>query len=367
LFLAKITPLPDTPLAEARVAATEARKLRAQGKDPIAAREAARVSERLLAAHSITFAGAAAQYMAAHTDEWNNAKTRYQWRATLRDFAFPVFGNVPVAEVDTALVVKALQPIWTAKAETASKLRGRIEKILDWATTMSLRQGDNPARWKGHLSNLLAKTSKAKRVRHLAALPFDQVAAFMADVAKQGGVAAEALQFTIFTCARTSEAIGAEWGEIDFDAKEWVVPGSRMKMGKEHRVPLAAPVLSILRARHAATSATGLVFPGGKKGKPLSNMAMLKLLKRMDRDDVTVHGFRSSFRDWAAERTNFAREVCEQALAHTLSDKVEAAYRRGDLFEKRRKLMDAWAAFCTSPVSRRGEVVVPIGAAKVAK
>ncbi|GJD36586.1 tyrosine-type recombinase/integrase [Methylobacterium aerolatum] len=330
-------------LAEARDKATTYRKLLYEGIDPIEMRRGQRQDAAIEAAKAITFKTCAERYIESHKAGWRNAKHAAQWTATLGAYAYPVFGELPVQAVDTGLVMQALQPIWTTKAETATRVRGRIESILDWATTHSYRRGENPARWKGHLANLLPKRSRVAKVEHHAALPFAEVPAFMAKLAAQEGIAAKLLAFTIQTAARTGESLGARWGEIDLEAGIWTVPAERMKAAAEHRVPLSSAALAIL-GEMKGLDAT-YVFPGGRRGKPLSNMAMLVLLRRMERGDLTVHGFRSSFRDWASETTDFPSEVVEMALAHTVESKVERAYRRGDLFEKRRELMSAWAAY----------------------
>jgi integrase len=249
-----------------------------------------------------------------------------------------------VQAIDLALVMKALEPIWTIKSETASRLRGRIEAVLDWAKVRGYRSGENPARWRGHLDKLLPARAKIQKVEHHPALPYREIGTFMEKLRGQDGIAARALEVLILTAARTGEIIGGQWDEIDLQEEVWVIPEARMKAGREHRVPLSGAALAVLEQMDAIREGD-FVFPGGKKGKPLSNMAMLALLKRMGRDDLTVHGFRSTFRDWAAERTDFPREVVEMALAHTIENKVEAAYRRGDLFQKRRKLMEAWGDF----------------------
>ena len=249
--------------------------------------------------------------------------------------------------VDVSLVMKAIEPIWTTKPETASRVRGRIEAAIDWAAARGYRQGENPARWRGHLENLLPKKSKVRRVEHHAALPYAALAAFMPELRQQEGVAARALEFAILTAARTGEVIGARWSEVDLEARLWTVPAERMKAGREHRVPLSGPALAILEAMREVSEGN-FVFPGGKANRPLSNMAFLMLLRRMGRGDLTAHGFRSTFSDWCSERTNFPAAVREMALAHTVSDKVEAAYRRGDLFEKRRAVMRSWANFCAA-------------------
>jgi hypothetical protein len=349
---------PDISLAEARVAASEARKLKAQGKDPIAVRGAQQAQERVEAARSVTFRHCAKTYISARAAGWKNAKTNAQWEAALEAYAMPVIGDLPVQAVDVALVHKVLEPIWSSKTETASRVRGRIEAILDWAKVRGYRHGDNPARWKGHLDNLFPTRSKVQKVEHHAALPYGEMGAFMATLRGQEGSGALALQFTILTAARTGEAIGARWDEIDLAKGVWIIPAKRMKAGREHRVPLSKAALAILRTRQKSGDESVFVFPGGKLGKAISNMAMLQTLRRMGRDDLTVHGFRSTFRDWAEESTAFPGTVSEAALAHVVGDKVEAAYRRGDLFDKRRNLMDAWAQYCNSPAT--GAKVVPI-------
>jgi integrase len=315
----------------------------------------------LEAAKGMTFRACAERYIEAHKAGWRNPKHALQWMSTLASYAYPVFGDLPVKAIDVGLVMKAVEPIWATKTETASRLRGRIESVLDWAAARGYRHGDNPARWRGHLDKLLPKRAKMQRVQHHPALAYDEVGAFMDALRSQGGIAARALAFCILTATRTSETLNARWDEIDLAAKLWVIPAGRIKAGKEHRVPLSAPALAILR-QLAETRSGEFVFPGGKGGKPLSNMALLALLKRMERSDLTVHGFRSAFRDWAAERTHYPREVAEMALAHAIGDKVEAAYRQGDLFEKRRRLMEEWARFCASPRHSRDVVPIAVGA-----
>jgi integrase len=254
-----------------------------------------------------------------------------------------------------------LEPIWTAKPETAGRVRGRLESILDFAKVRGYRDGENPARWRGHLDKLLPARSKVRRVEHHAALPYAELPAFLVNLREQEGIAARAVEFAILTAARTGEMIGACWNEVDLLDKVWTVPAARMKAHRDHRVPLSARALAILHEMQAARHGDGFVFPGREPGGPLSNMAFLMLLRRMGRADVTVHGFRSSFRDWAAERTSVPSEVAEMALAHAVGNKVEAAYRRGDLFEKRRRLMQQWATFCTTaPVGERQGNVTPM-------
>jgi integrase len=334
-------------LVEARDRALECRKLREQGIDPIEARAAAKREAALVRAHSLKFKEAAEAYIAAHRVAWKSDKHAAQWPATLVKFAYPVIGDLPLQLIDTTLVMKVIEPIWSEKPETASRLRGRIESVLDWATVRGYRAGDNPARWRGHLDKLLPARAKVRKIKHHSALPYAELPAFLVKLREQEGVAARALEFTILTAARTGETIGAKRAEVDKKNKVWTVPASRMKAGKEHRVPLSDRALQILDDVGAGGGdKKDFLFAGRSAGEPLSNMAMLTLLRRMDRSDLTVHGFRSTFRDWAAERTKFPNELIEMALAHSIGDKVEAAYRRGDLFEKREKLMHAWADYC---------------------
>jgi integrase len=333
-------------LAQARVAAAQCHHLRAQGRDPLSERREKRRTMQLEAALAVSFQVCADSYIAAHEAGWRNRKHVEQWSSTLRIYVAPVFGAVPVREIDTNLVMRALTPIWNDKPETASRIRGRIEAVLDWAKVRGYRDSENPARWKGHLDQLLPARSRVRRIRHHAALPHNEMATFMSSLRKQPGTAAAALEFAILTAARTSEVLGAEWHEIDLRSDTWVIPARRMKSGTEHRVPLSAHALNIL-ARMETARQSDFVFPGGFAKRSLSNMALLAVLRRMSTTNVTAHGFRSSFRDWAAEKTDFGREVAEMALAHTISDRVEAAYRRGDLFEKRVLLMRQWADHCS--------------------
>jgi integrase len=337
-------------LAEARERSAECRKLREQEIDPIEAREAARQQAALERARSLKFKEAAATYMATHRVAWKNDKHAAQWTSTLETYAYPLLGELSIQAVDTTLVMKVIEPIWAKKPETANRVRGRIETILDWATVRGYRQGENPARWRGHLDKLLPSRSKVRKTKHHSALPYAELPAFLTSLREQEGIAARALEFTILTAGRTGEVIGARRSEFNMREKLWTVPAQRMKAGKEHRVPLPDRALELISTETLCDD--DFVFPGGRSGQPLSNMAMLKLLGRMGRDDLTVHGFRSTFRDWAAERTDFPNEVIEIALAHTIESKTEAAYRRGDLFHKRRRLMEAWAEYvaraCTS-------------------
>jgi integrase len=338
-------PAHTVSLTEARAKAREARVLLLEGRDPIDTRQAAKLAAALAEARVLSFDQCAAAYIAAHRGGWANAKHAAQWEATLHTYASPVIGALPVNEVDTPLVVKVLSPIWLTKTETATRLRGRIESILDWATVSGHRAGENPARWKGHLDKLLAPPRKVAKVEHHPALPWQELGAFMAALRAREGVAARAVEFAILTAARSGEVRGATWAEIDLDAGLWVIPGERMKAKVEHRVPLSSAARALLAAMPRVGA---LVFPGAIAGRPLSDMSLTAVLRRMERADITVHGFRSTFRDWCSESVanSFPREVCEHALAHSLPDKVEAAYRRGDLIQKRTILMEAWADFC---------------------
>jgi integrase len=349
-------PLHTVGLAAARQQAQKCREQRLHGVDPLAAKKDAQIAARIEAAKTMTFKACAEGYINAHQVGWRNAKHRAQWPATLNTYAYPVFGDLPVQTIDTGLVLRAIEPIWTIKPETAGRLRGRIESVIGWAAAKGYRSsGENPARWKDHLENLLPAKSKVRRVEHHAALPYGQLPEFVAELRRQEGVGALALEFAILTAARTGEVIGARWDEIDMGARLWTIPGVRMKAGKEHRVPLSDAAMAIVEAMVARRG--DFVFPGGKARRPLSNMALLMTLRRMGRDDLTAHGFRSTFSDWCAERTAYPSEVREMALAHMVGDRVEAAYRRGDLFEKRRMVMGDWAAYCAGTVCA---VVVPL-------
>ncbi|MHC6072610.1 tyrosine-type recombinase/integrase [Ralstonia solanacearum] len=331
-------------LKMARDKATELRAILGRGDDPKAERWAAKAN----AASRLTFDQCAERYIAAHKDGWKNPKHADQWESTLKTYASPIIGSLDVAHIDTPHIVRILEPIWTTKNETASRVRGRIERILAWATTRKLRKGDNPAAWRNHLDTLLPKPSAVQKEKHHEALPYRAINAFIQELREQPGVAPRALEFTILTAARTGEVIGAEWGEIDLVNNVWTVPAGRMKASKEHAIPLSAHAVGILKEMQAARDADDdceFIFPGWSGDKGLSNMSMLKLLKNMGHSGLTVHGFRSTFRDWAGEQTHHAREVIEHALAHQLKDKAEAAYQRGTLFEKRRVLMADWAVY----------------------
>lgn len=347
---------PAVSLAKARKRADAARELlKAEGKDPIAERKAERTRARLEAAKAVTFKQCAAAYIALQQPGWKHEKQGKLWANTLAAYAYPVLGDLPVQSIDTGLVLKVLQPIWYTKPETAGRVRQRIESILGYAKVSGYRDGDNPALWDDHLEKVLPAQSKVRPLQHFAALPYKDHPAFMTALRNQDGIAAKALEFLILTAARTGEVIGARWEEIDTKEKVWNVPADRTKTGKEHRVPLSKRALVLL-----GETGEGFIFPGAKAGKPISNMAMLKLLERMGRSDLTVHGFRSTFRDWAAEQTAFPNEVVEMALAHAVANKVEAAYRRGDLFDKRRRLMDVWAEYCSRQPAAADANVIPM-------
>lgn len=347
-------------LLEARKRAKHARQMLLDGVDPIDTKHEKRQAALTASAKMMTFDQCATAYIEAHRHGWKNAKHAEQWTNTINTYASPTIGRLAVAEVDTALVMKVLQPIWATKTETATRVRGRMESILGWATVSGYRAGDNPARWRGHLDNLLARRSKVKKVEHHPALPYAEMGGFIKQLRAQTGAAALALEFTILTAARTSEVIGARWDEFDLDGKAWTIPPKRMKAEKEHRVPLCSRAIEILKELKELGGE--YVFPGLKPNKPLSNMAMLTVLRRMERGDLTVHGFRSTFRDWAAEQTAYPHEMAEMALAHTIDNKVEAAYRRGDLFKKRIRMMQDWQKHCETVVGKPD--VVPIKRAK---
>jgi integrase len=335
-------------LADARQAAAECRKQRQQGIDPIANRRAERAAQRIAEAKAMTFRQCAESYITDHEASWRNAKHRAQWPNTLKAYVYPVFGDLPVQAVDTGLVMQIIQPLWKSRTETASRVRGRIESILDWAKAHGYCDGENPARWRGHIEKLLPARTKARIVVHLAALPYAEVGAFVAKVRRHDSAQARALEFLILTAARLGEVLGANWREIDLRDDIWTIPAARMKGGREHRVPLSSASVAVLKAMHAIRHGE-FVFPGAREGRPVAPITVLTLAKQIGGTDTTLHGFRSSFRDWAAERTTFQREVVEMALAHAIPDAVEAAYRRGDLLDKRRRLMNDWAKFCGKP------------------
>ena len=331
---------PDVSLAIARDRAAEARRLIVEGEDPITKKQQAKPK---------TFREAALELIDSKRPGWRNAKHAAQWTATLESYVFPKIGAVQVAKIETADVISTLTPIWAAKPETANRVRQRIEAVIDYASALGIRSDDNPARWRGHLDHLLPKPKKIRAVKHHPALPHAQIADFMTVLAQREGVAARALAFTILTAARSGETRGMIWGEVDLDAKVWTIPAGRMKAAKEHRVPLTDAAVYLLGQRPKGTPDDTLIFGSeAKPGRPISDMSMTAVLRRMERNDITVHGFRSTFRDWAGETTSFPREVIEAALAHGIKDKAEAAYARSDLFDKRRKLMEAWATIATA-------------------
>lgn len=357
---------PEVSLDEARDLARIARKRVGEARnaepgalDPIEERKARKSAARAAEASSITFKECAARYIAAHEPGWRNPKHRAQWASTLKTYADPVIGRLAVGDVALPHILAIVEPIWTEKTETASRVRGRIESVLDWATVRKYRTGENPARWKGHLDNLLPARSKVARREHHAALPVNEIGAFIERLRMIGGQGAKALEFAILTAARSGEVRGATWSEIDLDAKVWAVAADRMKAGREHRVPLSDAAIKILTDA-PRMDGSDLVFVASRGGQ-LSDMTLSAVLRRMDVGAVP-HGFRSTFRDWAAERTRYPSEVAEMALAHTVANKVEAAYRRGDLFDKRRRFMNDWATFCSKVERPEGGSVTPMRA-----
>jgi integrase len=331
-------PLHTVSLAEARERARQARQILLDGEDPLEIKRNKRDEARAGTAERILFEDAAERFVDLHESTWRNAKHRKQWRSTLKTYAYPILARRPISAIDGALITEALAPIWTKKPETARRVKQRIERVVQW-----VRDGTP-----------LPSVGVSKRVRHHPALPFTELPEFMAELRNRKGVSARALEFAILTAARTSEVIGAKWSEIDLNEGVWTVPAERMKAGKEHQVPLSKRAMGILESLPRERG--GYLFHGAKVRSPLSNMAMLELLRGMNGNGLTVHGFRSTFRDWAGDRTNYAREVIEHALAHRIKDKAEASYRRSDALEKRRRLMEAWAKYCSS-ARPSGEVV----------
>ncbi len=362
-------PLHTVGLAEARLKALECRRQRLDGLNPLEVKREKQRSRALEKAKTQSFNQCAEAYINAHKASWKNPKHQDQWRNTIATYASPIFGDLPVAQVDTSLVVRCLSPIWETKTETASRLRGRIESILGWATTSGYRAGDNPARWRGHLENLLATISKSARTRNHPSLEWSQVPAFIKVLRDIRGIGARAMEFTILTACRSGEVRGSEWKEIDFQTAIWTIPAQRMKAGREHQVPLSSPALSLLHqikseqqdGRDHGLIKSDLIF-AGTNDKPLSDMNLTALIRRMNEQDpkkqwldpagqrITAHGFRSSFRMWAADATNYPREVAEHALAHQLADQVERAYQRGTQFKKRIALMADWGKLCQSVI-----------------
>ncbi len=345
--------LSTVSLAEARQAAQQCRQILLDGRDPIEQRKFEFDQRRIQTIRQVTFKECAESYIATHQAAWRNPKHRAQWSSTLATYAFPVLGELTISVIDTPAVLKCLEPIWNRKPETAKRLRGRIESVLDSAAARGFRSSENPARWRGHLDKLLPAPSKVRVVKHHSALPYVELPQFMSKLRSRDEIAARALELTVLTALRTSEVLGARWSEIDLASKVWIVPRERMKAGREHRVPLSKRALEVI----GSSRGKQFVFPSSSD-RPLSNMAMLKTLQRMGHGDITVHGFRSTFRDWAAETTVHSNHVVEMALAHIVGDKVEAAYRRGDLFLKRRRLMDEWARYCERPVASSAEIIV---------
>jgi integrase len=341
-----IGPAHTVSLAEARDRALTLRKARLDGVvDPIDERRSRQRQAMLNTAREMTFKEAAELYVRAHQAGWKNAKHAKQWPSTLEAYVYPAIGSLPVQAIDTTLVMRALEPVWNEKTETASRVRSRIENVLDWAKSRGYRFGENPARWRGHLENLLPKKSKVRRVKHHAALPYAEIAPFMAELRKQNGIAARAVEFAALTAARSGEVRNARWDEFDLEARLWLLPPERMKSGREHKVPLGKRALAILEDVAAIRQGNGLVFPS-RAGGPISDKAMTAVLEKLGRGNIVLHGFRSSFSDWCAEQTATPSEVREMALAHVVGDRVEAAYRRGDLFAKRRRLMESWEKWC---------------------
>jgi integrase len=336
----------NTSLSEAREMASEQRKLVKQGIDPLAARE----QKTEIEAGPVTFTHCAARYIQSHRRSWRNAKHARQWVSTLKTYVRPVIGNLPVEEVTTQDILKILTPIWTVKNETAKRVQGRIENVLDFAAAHEYRDPVNPARWRGHLDKLLAKPSRIQKVSHHPAMPYEQVAAFMDLIQRYSSMSSKALQFLILTATRTSEVLNAEWHEVDIAKKTWRIPAERMKANREHRVPLSSQAMDLLLCL-PRVKGNNHIFPGMKAGRSLSNMSLLQFMRGLgygtngEQGNYVPHGFRSSFRDWTGEVTSYPRDVAEMALAHTIENKVEAAYRRGDLFEKRRAMMQEWANF----------------------
>jgi integrase len=343
---------PDVTLAQAREKARGTRQTVEEGRDPVAERAAARSA--LIAARGLetTFDEATRRFLESKSSEWRNPKHAAQWETTLRTYASPNIGKLHVRDVSLGHIAKIMEPIWTTKTETASRVRGRIESVLDWATVHGYREGENPARWKGHLDKILPKPSKVSTVEHHAALPHWEICAFVADLQKREGIAARALEVLILTACRSNDVRGTTWSELDLASRVWIIPGPRMKAKKEHRIPLSQRVIEIVEGLPRKVD-NSLVFPA-PRGGILSDMTLGAVLKRMGREDLTAHGFRSTFRDWAGETTAYPREVIEHALANQLKDKAEAAYARGTLFEKRRSLMDDWAEQCAT-VSKRDD------------
>ena len=348
----------DVTLAEAREKLAECRKLKANGTDPLKHKKDGQAAQAVEDAKATTFKEAATRYMDANRAHWE-ARHALAWGTTLERYAYPKFGEVAVGAVDDALVLSVLEPIWVSANVTATRVRGRIETVLDWAKAMKLRSGENPARWRGHLDKILPSPKKVHRVKSFASMSWEEVPAFMKDLRSQADVIpAASLEFLILTATRKNELVDAQWDEIDLSKATWTIPAERMKKRIEHRVPLSGAALDVL-TRMDAKRINEFVFPATIRGtKRISEAVMGRQMEIMGKAEFVPHGFRSSFRTWAGEETNFAREICEAALAHIVMDKTEASYHRGDLFEKRRKLMDAWAAYATSDPAKAGDNVI---------
>jgi integrase len=345
----------DFSLADARATRDKFRKLIKVGVDPIEHRRAEEAARAVDRAKALTFRQAATRYIAANRAGWSNVRHASQWEATLKAYAYPLIGDLPVQAIDTGRVMAVLDPIWSAKPVTASRVRGRIESIIGAAKARGEYIGENPARWRGHLDHLLPPPRKVRKVENHAALPYADLPAFMMDLRSREGIAAAAMEFLILTAARTGEVLGATWEEIDLKKSVWTIAGQRMKSGKEHQVPLSAPAVAVL-GRMRNLSNGEYVFFGHSSGRPLSNMALLRVLRRMNRTEVTAHGFRSTFRDWAAER-GYQDPVAEAALAHSVPDAVVAAYKRTNFFELRKDMMNTWAAFASCDPAKADNVV----------
>jgi integrase len=343
-------------LAEVREKAREARKLRLEGKDPIDERHAQRAIATAAGAKVKTFKQCAEEFIRDNSAKWSSAKHGQQWTNTLEAYVYPDLGDLPVATIDTPLVLKVIKPLWQRTPVTASRVRGRIEQVLGWATVHHYRAGDNPARWKGHLQHALPATSQTTDVEHHTALAYTEAPAFVAKLRQDTSVQTRCLELITLTATRSAEATDARWDEIDFDNRVWVIPPGRIKMGKEHRIPLSDAAMAVIEAMRDLRQ-SDYVFPGLRAGRPIGHNVVWKLAKALG---TTVHGLRSTFSDWAAEQTSFPHEVREMALAHAIPSAVERAYRRGDLFDKRRQLMAAWASFCGQGADAGGKVV-PIG------
>jgi integrase len=355
-------PVYTVTLAEARIRARAARLSLLDGIDPIDAKRAQRAQHALDRAKAMTFAEAARKFHGAHESGWRNRQHASEWLGSLKKYVFPTIGNLSVAVIDTGLVLKCIEPAWATKTETMSRVRGRIEAVLGWATARGYRTGDNPAAWRNHLDKILPAPGKIAKPVHHPALPYAQIARFLVDLRARNDVAARALEFAILTAGRTNEVLGARWSEIDTATRIWTIPADhiagRMKGGREHRVPLSDAALAVLSSV-PREDGNDFIFIGPHPGAGLGRAALFNLLRSMGRADITAHGFRSVFRDWAAEQTNFPNHVVEMALAHVIGNKVEAAYRRGDLLTKRKALMQAWAQYCAKPPAI-GNTVVPM-------